>query len=94
MNNQPKIEAFNSFYQQGKDLYNAGDIMAARDAFIKAAELANDIAINATSYDVRMEYHKTASKILEFIKKSCVKNPLYFYTFHRQIHYLIFRYYS
>ena len=75
MNNQPKIEAFNSFYQQGKDLYNAGDIMAARDAFIKAAELANDIAINATSYDVRMEYHKTASKILEFIKKSCVKNP-------------------
>ena len=30
MNNQPKIEAFNSFYQQGKDLYNAGDIMFIR----------------------------------------------------------------
>ena len=73
MNNQPKIEAFNSFYQQGKDLYNAGDIMSAREAFIKAAELANDISVNSTSYDVRMEYHKTAVKILEFVKKSCVK---------------------
>ena len=55
MNNQPKIEAFKSFYQQGKDLYNAGDIMGAREAFLKAAELANDISVNATTYDVRME---------------------------------------
>ena len=76
MNNQPKIEAFKSFYQQGKDLYNAGDISSAREAFIKAAELANDISVNATSYDVRMEYHKTAVKILDFVKKSCVKTPL------------------
>ena len=75
MNNQPKIEAFKSFYNQGKDLYNAGDISAARDAFIKAAELANDISVNASSYDVRMEYHKTAVKILDFVKKSCVKTP-------------------
>ena len=75
MNNQPKIEAFKSFYQQGKDLYNAGDILSARDAFIKAAELANDISVHADSYDVRMEYHKTAVKILDFVKKSCVKLP-------------------
>lgn len=75
MNNQPKIEAFKSFYQQGKDLYNAGDVMGAREAFLKAAELANDISVNATTYDVRMEYHKTAVKILEFVKKSCVKTP-------------------
>ena len=75
MNNQPKIEAFKSFYNQGKDLYNSGDISSARDAFIKAAELANDISVNATSYDVRMEYHKTAVKILDFVKKSCVKTP-------------------
>ena len=52
MNNQPKIEAYKSFYQQAKDYYNAGDISAARDAFLKAAELANDISVHATSYDV------------------------------------------
>lgn len=75
MNNQPKIEAFKSFYQQGKDLYNSGDISSARETFIKAAELANDISVNANSYDVRMEYHKTAVKILDFVKKSCVKTP-------------------
>lgn len=71
MNNQPKIEAFKSFYQQGKDLYNAGDMQGARDAFLKAAELANDISVNSTSFDVRMEYHKNAAKILEFVKNNC-----------------------
>lgn len=75
MNNQPKIEAFNSFYQQGKDLYNSGDVLSARDIFLKAAALANEISVSATSYDVRMEYHKTAVKILDFVKNKCVKNP-------------------
>ena len=72
MNNQPKIEAFKSFYQQGKDLFAAGDVSGARDAFLKAAELANDISVHSSSYDVRMEYHKTAAGILDFVKKSCV----------------------
>ena len=73
MNNQPKIEAFNSFYQQGKDLYNSGDVLSAREIFLKAAALANEISVNATSYDVRMEYHKTAANILDFVKTKCVK---------------------
>lgn len=72
MNNQPKIEAYKSFYQQAKDYYNAGDISAARDSFLKAAELANDISVHAASYDVKMEYHKLAVKIVEFVKKECV----------------------
>ncbi len=72
MNNQPKIEAYKSFYQQGKDYYAAGDITSAREAFLKAAELANDISVNATSYDVKMEYHKLATKIIDFVKKECV----------------------
>lgn len=75
MNNQPKIEAFKSFYQQGKDLFAAGDRMAARDAFLKAAELANDISVHSSSYDVRMEYHKTAVKIMEFVREKCVREP-------------------
>jgi transitional endoplasmic reticulum ATPase len=75
MNNAPKMEAYKSFYRQGKDLYSTGDIMGARDAFIKAAEIANDISVNATSYDVKMEYHKLATKILDFVKKSCIKKP-------------------
>ena len=39
---------------------------------MKAAELANDISVHATSYDVKMEYHKLAVKIVEFVKKECV----------------------
>ena len=72
MNNQPKIEAFKSFYQQGKDLYNIGDIQGAREAFIKAAELANDISLNSTSYEVKMDYYNNAVKILKFLKNDCV----------------------
>lgn len=73
MNNAPKIEAFNSFYQQAKDLYAAGNVGEAREMFLKAASLANDISVNSTTYDVRMEYHKLALKILDFAKTKCVK---------------------
>lgn len=71
MNNQPTIEAYKSFYQQAKDFYAAGDIPAAREAFLRAAELANQISIGAKSYDVKMEYHKLAVKILDFVKTGC-----------------------
>ena len=50
MNNQPTIEAYKSFYQQAKDFYAAGDIPAAREAFLRAAELANQISVGAKSY--------------------------------------------
>ncbi len=72
MNNQGKVEAYNSFYQQGKDLFASGDIAEARVAFLKAADLANEIALSASSYDVRMDYHSSAKKILEFVKTKCV----------------------
>lgn len=73
MNNAPRIEAFNSFYQQAKDLYSAGNMSDAREMFLKAASLANEISVTATTYDVKMEYHKLAIKILEFAKTKCVK---------------------
>lgn len=73
MNNAPRIEAFNSFYQQAKDLYAAGNMSDAREMFLKAASLANEISVSAPTYDVKMEYHKLAVKILEFAKTQCVK---------------------
>ena len=73
MNNAPKIEAFNSFYQQAKELYAAGNMSDAREMFLKAASLANEISVTATTYDVKMEYHKLATKMLDFAKTKCVK---------------------
>ena len=73
MNNAPKVQAFNSFYRQAKDLYAQGNVSDARELFLKAASLANEISVTATTYDVKMEYHKFAVKILEFVKTKCVK---------------------
>ena len=73
MNNAPKIEAFNSFYQQAKSLHAGGHMTEAREMFLKAAEVANDISKTSTSYDVKMEYHKLAVKMLDFAKTKCVK---------------------
>ena len=73
VNNAPKIEAFNSFYQQAKDLYATGNMSEARDMFLKAATIANDISVASPTYDVKMEYHKLAVKMLEFAKTKCVK---------------------
>ncbi len=73
MNNAPKIQAFNSFYSQAKEQYAAGNLADARELFLKAASVANDISVTSTAYDVRMEYHNLAVKILEFAKTKCVK---------------------
>ena len=73
MNNAPKVEAFNSFYRQAKDAYAAENFSAARELFLKAASLANEISIESTSYSVRMEYHNLAVKLLDFARNECVK---------------------
>lgn len=69
MNNQPLVEAYKSFYAQGKQLYEEGKYSEAKVAFLKAAELANKISVGSTSYEVRMEYHRAAASILDFLKK-------------------------
>lgn len=71
MNNSAKVEAYKSFYQTAKDMYSQGDIMGARDAFLRAAELADDISQTATTNDVKLEYHKNAAKILNFVRANC-----------------------
>lgn len=77
MNNAPRIEAYRSFYQQAKDLYAAGKMNEAREMFLKAAGLANEISVSSTSYDIRMEYHNLALKLLDFAKTQCVeKKPV------------------
>lgn len=75
MNNQPLVEAYKSFYEQGREKLAAGDYTGAREAFLKAAELANKISVGSTSYEVRMEYHNAAVKLLEFAKNGCRPAP-------------------
>lgn len=75
MNNQPKVNAFNSFCQQGNDFFAAGNLAAAREMFLKAAELANEISVGATTYEARMEYHNLAIKMLNYAKNDCIKKP-------------------
>lgn len=68
MNNAAKIEAFKSYYKQAKEMYAANNFDTAKELFIKAASLANEISLESTSYDVRMDYHAQADKILKFLK--------------------------
>jgi len=76
MNNAGKIEAFKSFYEQAKNLYNQNDIEQSRELFIKAATLANEISIESNSYQVRMEYHNAAERILKFLKNDFSKSAV------------------
>ena len=75
MNNQPLVEAYKSFYEQGREKLATGDYSGAREAFLKAAELANKISISSTSYEVRMEYHNAAVKLLDTAKNGCKPAP-------------------
>ena len=71
MNNQPIIEAYNSFLSRANALYASGNIPEAREAYLRAAELANRISAGALSSQVRMEYRGYAEKILKFVKVKC-----------------------
>lgn len=73
INNAPKVQAFNSYYAQAKSLYAAGDLAAARELFLKAAALANEISVTSSAYNVRMEYHKLAVQLLDFARSKCVR---------------------
>ncbi len=74
--NAPKIEAFKSYYQQAKEAYAANDFDSSRELFIKAASLANEISLQSASYDVKMEFHALADKILKFLKNDFGKNVI------------------
>lgn len=76
MNSAAKIEAFKSYYRQAKEAYEAEDFSNARELFIKAASLANEISLETTSYDIRMEYHSLAERIITFLKKDFRKEPI------------------
>lgn len=76
MNNAAKIEAFKSYYKQAKEMYAANNFDTAKELFIKAASLANEISLESTSYDVRMDYHAQADKILKFLKSGLGKRTV------------------
>ena len=76
MNSSINVEAYKSFYAQGMDAYDAGDLTKAKELLLRAAEIANEISTTSLSYDVKMEYHNIALKILEFVKTKCKKVPI------------------
>lgn len=73
MNNASKVEAFKAYYSQAKQLYINDELEESRSMFLNAASLANEISLGASSYDVRMEYHALAEKILKFIHNDFYK---------------------
>lgn len=82
MNNAAKIEAFKSYYKQAKEMYAANNFDTAKELFIKAATLANEISLESISYDVRMDYHAQADKILKFLKSGFGKRTIVNETIH------------
>ncbi|MDD7617035.1 MAG: ATP-binding protein [Candidatus Enterosoma sp.] len=76
MNSAAKIEAFKSYYRQAKEAYEVEDFSNARELFIKAASLANEISLETTSYDIRMEYHSLAERTVTFLKNGFRKEPI------------------
>lgn len=71
MNNQPIVDAYNSFLSRANELYASGNIPEAREAYLHAAELANRISVGAISCQAKAEYRKYAEKILQFVKVKC-----------------------
>lgn len=72
MGTSMQLEAYKSFYEQGMNAYDSGDIVKARELLLKAAEMANEVSEKTNSYQVKTEYRNIAIKILNFVKNKCV----------------------
>ncbi len=71
--NQSRVQAYNSFFEQGMEAYNSGDKIRARSLLLDAAKVADEISVNSPNYSVKMEYHKLAEKLLIFVRANCNK---------------------
>ena len=72
MNIRAEIEAFNSFYEQGMQQVDLGNIYQAKKLLLKSAEFANEISKKTTDNNMKLEYHNSANNILKFIRNDCV----------------------
>ena len=77
MGTSMQLEAYKSFYEQGMNAYDNGDIVKARELLLKAAEMANEVSEKTNSYQVKTEYRNIAMKILNFVKIYSYKMPYY-----------------
>jgi len=75
MNNLPLVMAYRNFYEQGEEQLKAGNKREARQLFLEAAHIANEISQKATTYETSVEYQKIAVKILEYVRKVCSDKP-------------------
>ena len=78
-NNIGKVEAFKSYYDQAKRAYALGQKDNAKQLYLKAASVANEISISSSSYEVKMEYHNAALKIINFVKNDFQPNTDNYY---------------
>ena len=68
MNCSFSVEAYNSFYNQGMEAYNKGDISQAKISLLKAAETAESLSKDPQMSSMRLVYFNRARDIIKFVQ--------------------------
>lgn len=77
MDNSGSVIACNEYYNEGIELFKAGDIQGAREKLLKAAEIGAYIAKTTTNIAIHDQYRGYVAKILAFVKERCnEKKPI------------------
>lgn len=71
--NSARIQAYNSYYNHAMEEFKAGNMADAKELFIKAATVANEISINSPYMQVKSEYYQLAQKCLDAANNKCIR---------------------
>lgn len=71
MNNAARVEAYKSYYYSAVELYNSGDVGGARDKFLKAIQVAQEIINTTDNVSIHDHYQQCIKDIATFIDRCC-----------------------
>jgi SpoVK/Ycf46/Vps4 family AAA+-type ATPase len=66
-----KNSAYKDFFEQAQEAYSEGNIPRAKELFLKAASLTNEITLKNTNPEIKKNYYNITISILDFVKKNC-----------------------
>jgi SpoVK/Ycf46/Vps4 family AAA+-type ATPase len=64
-----KNSAYKNYLELAKEAYSNDDFSRAKDLFLKAAEITNEITLQTKNPEIKKEYYSVTNTILNFIKE-------------------------
>jgi SpoVK/Ycf46/Vps4 family AAA+-type ATPase len=68
MNLAVKNLAYKNFLEQAKEAHDKQDLQRAKELYLKAASITNEISLQAENSDIKKEFHQITKKLIDIVR--------------------------